>query len=116
MSSRPSSNTPSNHAVQPGLQYDPKPAHGKNAPAPVFESWGRYPRFAADVTPVYWTTDFPLARAPLGRMLPVGMGRSYGDSCLLEDGTLIATRALDRLLSFNPETGPVALRSRHHIC
>jgi len=38
-------------------------------------------------------------------MLPVGLGRSYGDVCLLKDGTLLATRALDRLLAFDPQTG-----------
>jgi FAD/FMN-containing dehydrogenase len=38
-------------------------------------------------------------------MLPVGMGRSYGDVCLLEGGTLYRTRGLDRLLAFDPQTG-----------
>jgi FAD/FMN-containing dehydrogenase len=38
-------------------------------------------------------------------MLPVGVGRSYGDVCLLDGGTLLTTRGLDRLLEFNPETG-----------
>jgi FAD/FMN-containing dehydrogenase len=57
------------------------------------------------MAPIYWTTDFPLSRPPLTKMLAVGMGRSYGDSCLLANGTLVAARGLDRLLSFNPETG-----------
>ena len=38
-------------------------------------------------------------------MLPVGMGRSYGDSCLLDGGTLLAARGLDRFISFNPASG-----------
>jgi len=38
-------------------------------------------------------------------MLPVGAGRSYGDVCLLDGGTLLSTRGLDRLLHFDPETG-----------
>jgi FAD/FMN-containing dehydrogenase len=37
--------------------------------------------------------------------LPVGMGRSYGDVCLLKDGTLLPTTGMDRLLSFDEETG-----------
>ena len=38
-------------------------------------------------------------------MLPVGAGRSYGDVCLLDGGTLLKTRGMDRLLHFAPETG-----------
>src|ERR1700744_4306218 len=80
----------------------------KTAP-PAFESWGRYPKHRADVVPLYWTSEFPLPEPPpdtLQRpMLPVGMGRSYGDSCLLKGGTLLAARGLDRFISFNPANG-----------
>jgi FAD/FMN-containing dehydrogenase len=38
-------------------------------------------------------------------MLPVGAGRSYGDVCLLEGGTLLPTRGLDKLLHFDRGTG-----------
>ena len=38
-------------------------------------------------------------------MLAVGMGRSYGDVCLLQNGTLLRTPNLDRLISFDGETG-----------
>ena len=38
-------------------------------------------------------------------MLPVGLGRSYGDVCLLNGGTLLNSAGLSRLISFNPETG-----------
>jgi FAD/FMN-containing dehydrogenase len=72
---------------------------------PKFESWGRYPTLQADVIPLNWATDFPLKSAPTTAMLPVGAGRSYGDVCLLDQGTLLATRGLDRLLHFDPETG-----------
>ena len=73
---------------------------------PQFESWGRYPRHAAAVIPLHWQGDFPavLERAP-GSALPVGMGRSYGDVCLLEDGTLLQTTGMDRLLAFDPVSG-----------
>ncbi len=33
------------------------------------------------------------------------MGRSYGDVCLLQNGTLLRTPNLDRLISFDPQTG-----------
>jgi FAD/FMN-containing dehydrogenase len=75
-------------------------------PGPSFESWGRYPKYNANVIPMHWQQDFPANIA--GRhngVLPVGMGRSYGDSCLLQDGNLLLTTAMNRLLSFDPETG-----------
>lgn len=72
---------------------------------PRFESWGRYPTLQANVVPLSWTTDFPLAHPPATKMLPVGAGRSYGDVCLLENGTLLRTRGMDRLLQFDPLTG-----------
>ena len=73
--------------------------------APQFESWGRYPKMQADVVPLHWTTDFPLPQAPATKVLPVGLGRSYGDVCLLEHGTLLQTSGMDRLLHFDAATG-----------
>ena len=35
----------------------------------------------------------------------MGMGRSYGDVCLLKDGTLLQTTGMNRLLEFDPQTG-----------
>ena len=50
----------------------------------TFESWGRYPKYAAHLVPQHWQSDFPANIAGLHNgALPVGMGRSYGDSCLL---------------------------------
>lgn len=37
--------------------------------------------------------------------LVYGMGRSYGDSCLNDDGCLWLSAGLDRFLGFDPETG-----------
>ena len=71
-----------------------------------FESWGRYPRYDAHLIPMHWQQDFPANIAGLHNgALAVGMGRSYGDSCLLKDGNLVVTTAMNRLLSFDPESG-----------
>ncbi|MGH9582759.1 MAG: FAD-binding protein, partial [Bryobacteraceae bacterium] len=76
-----------------------------------FESWGRYPKLDANVVPLNWSCDFPLRPPPATRMLPVGAGRSYGDVCLLDHGTLLRTRGprlsggMDRLLDFDRQTG-----------
>ncbi|GAB3348404.1 FAD-binding oxidoreductase [Lysobacter tyrosinilyticus] len=40
-----------------------------------------------------------------GTALPFGNGRSYGDSCLNPDGTLLRARSLDRFIAFDPATG-----------
>jgi FAD/FMN-containing dehydrogenase len=72
---------------------------------PGFESWGRYPTLESDLKPLYWTTDFPLREPPVTKMLAVGAGRSYGDVCLLDRGTLLPTRGLDKLLHFDAQTG-----------
>ncbi len=73
--------------------------------APQFESWGRYPKMQADVVPLHWTTDYPLPEKPATKVLPVGLGRSYGDVCLLDHGTLLETSGMDRLLHFDAATG-----------
>jgi len=70
-----------------------------------FESWGRYPPIETEVLPLHWMSDFQAARLPQGDLLPVGMGRSYGDVCLLDHGTLLTARGLDRLIEFDAETG-----------
>jgi FAD/FMN-containing dehydrogenase len=73
--------------------------------APAFSSWGRYPVYQANLVPLFWQQDFPPFVPPHNGMLPVGLGRSYGDVCLLKDGNLLCTRPLDRLLAFDPQTG-----------
>src|SRR5688572_28568573 len=40
-------------------------------------------------------------------LLAYGNGRSYGDVCLNERGYLIDTRGLDRILSFDADSGVV---------
>ena len=72
---------------------------------PSFESWGRYPRLQANFVPLHWTSDFPLPSSPGTSMLPVGLGRSYGDVCLLEGGTLLGSTGLSRLVAFDPQCG-----------
>ena len=72
---------------------------------PQFESWGRFPKLFAEVRPLFWKEDFPASIAAGTKILAVGMGRSYGDVCLLQHGTLLTTPNLDRLISFDSGTG-----------
>ena len=65
-------------------------------------SWGRWPRYEQHIIPV--TNRFePLPQA--APMLVFGNGRSYGDVCLNAGGTLLATRSLDRFISFDATSG-----------
>ena len=79
---------------------------------PSFESWGRYPRHNARVVQLHWQSDFPgILAGSHDSALPVGMGRSYGDVCLLNGGTLLQTTGMNRLLDFDPETGILTAES-----
>lgn len=71
----------------------------------TFESWGRYPRLPARVLPIADPDDFPPVLPPGGKMLAVGNGRSYGDVCLLENGTLVPTRPMRKVLGLDDQTG-----------
>jgi len=66
-------------------------------------SWGRYPRLPQQLyTPSH--RDAPLPPGPEA-WLPYGNGRSYGDSCQNEGGTLLHTRRLDHYIDFDPASG-----------
>ena len=69
-------------------------------------SWGRVDRFAHRVVRPAFLPDAGPALQDLGpSVLPFGMGRSYGDSCLNRDGGLLDTRGLDRFIAFDAATG-----------
>ncbi|HTH53817.1 MAG TPA: FAD-binding oxidoreductase [Edaphobacter sp.] len=90
----------------PTSQSHSRVAEGSTPTKPAFESWGRYPTYNAKVIPLHWQGDFPAVAQNLHNgILPVGLGRSYGDVCLLKDGNLLATPGMNRIISFDPETG-----------
>ncbi len=67
-------------------------------------SWGNYPKVehAAVVAMPWRHVALPAAQ---GSLLPGGLARSYGDSCLNEGGTLLTTARLDHLMEFDREAG-----------
>src|ERR1700754_3057389 len=92
--------------VEPETPVAARSAAREERGGPVFESWGRYPKYGARVVPLRWQDEFPAVLNGLhDSALPVGMGRSYGDVCLLKDGTLLQTTGMNRLLSFDAATG-----------
>src|SRR4051812_3007977 len=71
-----------------------------------YQSWGHYPKATPRaVIPIDWRDDLPDLSAPPVSVLPYAYGRSYGDSCLNDDGTLLDVSGLRRFIHFDAETG-----------
>lgn len=67
-------------------------------------SWGNYPDAPEQqVRSFSWRTN--TLPATTTRLLPRGLGRSYGDVCLNDHGTLLDTSALSHLISFDASSG-----------
>ncbi len=66
-------------------------------------SWGRLSPSPCEVIAPAWQDECRLPGEKT--ILPFGLGRSYGDSCLLTEGTIIDTSHLNRIISFDEKTG-----------
>jgi FAD/FMN-containing dehydrogenase len=72
----------------------------------TYESWGRYPRVTPKkVVPIYWRDEGLQWSHSTVPVLAYGLGRSYGDSCLNENGILIDTLGLSRFIAFDEKNG-----------
>ncbi|GCE25645.1 FAD-linked oxidase [Dictyobacter alpinus] len=70
------------------------------------QSWGRYPSVKNNqILPVYWRNELPDLASIDQSILPYGYGRSYGDSCLNEDGVSVDISHLKNFISFDTERG-----------
>jgi FAD/FMN-containing dehydrogenase len=77
-----------------------------------YTSWGRFPQIRQQGIPLRWRSDPLPARLPdTESLLPYGNGRSYGDVCLNRGGTVLDTRALNRFIHFDAETGVLRCES-----
>lgn len=73
------------------------------------QSWGRYPPASQNVVRLQdRNAPFPTVA---GHALPRGNGRSYGDVCLDDGGTLLDARGLDRFITFDQVTGVLRCES-----
>src|SRR5690348_13146349 len=71
-------------------------------PLPL-QSWGLYPPARQQATRIY--DRFVRLPGFENHALPRGNGRSYGDVCLDDGGTLLDARGLDRFIAFDDCTG-----------
>ena len=69
------------------------------------QSWGRVGAPAHHLLTPRTIAQARTAIAQSGAWLAHGMGRSYGDVALNSGGTLISTRALDRFVAFDRDSG-----------
>lgn len=67
-------------------------------------SWNRYPKISPASIHRLHDRSAPLPSSNTA-LLAYANGRSYGDVCLNEDGTLLLTRGLDRFIAFDPYAG-----------
>ncbi len=84
------------------------------APTSRILSWGRYPKIAHQhVHKPAWNDQVAdiLRSSADGSLLPYGLGRSYGDSCLNPGRELIDCRRLNRVLGFDESTGMLRCES-----
>ncbi|TKT80062.1 FAD-binding oxidoreductase [Aquamicrobium sp. LC103] len=73
--------------------------------APVYQSFGRTTSASRRAIPAQEAIRL-LQTVPSGvSLLPYGNGRSYGDTCLNFEGTLVDMRTMNRILDFDAESG-----------
>jgi FAD/FMN-containing dehydrogenase len=92
------------------LAAAPRKQPATSPPVTTIVSWGRYPKIAHQhVHRPAWNDQLPeiLKAAAPGSLLPYGLGRSYGDSCLNGGRELIDCCRLNRILGFDESTGMV---------
>jgi len=73
-----------------------------------YHSWGNYPnpsKLIQKVRTINSRNSIDLTVSENETLLPYGNGRSYGDSCLNDGGTLLHTRDLNQIIEFDSENG-----------
>ncbi len=69
-------------------------------------SFGRYPKpNGINIIKYNWYNDLLKFRNIEGEVLPYGLGKSYGDSCLLDGGTLLDISGINKFIDYDVNTG-----------
>ncbi|MDZ4789229.1 MAG: FAD-binding oxidoreductase [Blastochloris sp.] len=75
----------------------------------TLSSWGGNQSVGSKVYRTSWRSE-PLPKVST-KLLAYGMGRSYGDSCLLNNGTFIETHDLNHFISFDSSRGLIRVEA-----
>lgn len=75
-----------------------------------FDSWGKFPKVSQKSFMINEFENLPW-KDTSEYFLPRGNGRSYGDSCLIKDGTLLVTLKKDRFIEFDQIAGVIKCES-----
>jgi len=71
-----------------------------------YSSWGRYPKYKAyAIRHIFWRDEIPDLSLFDRTVLPYAYGKSYGDSCLNDNGYLIDTTGLSKFIEFDRKNG-----------
>ena len=71
-----------------------------------YKSWGLYPPSnPKDAVRLNWINDIPSINKIDAKILPYGLGRSYGDNCLNNDNVLLDTHGMSRFMNFDKQSG-----------
>ncbi|RME50329.1 MAG: FAD-binding oxidoreductase [Caldilineae bacterium] len=70
-----------------------------------YESWGRIHKYRHRIESIAWRSDDLRLDHFDAPVLPYGLGRSYGDSCLNDGGILLDVTPLNRFIAFDREKG-----------
>jgi FAD/FMN-containing dehydrogenase len=72
-----------------------------------YECWGRFPKVIhlGEIVPPSVDKVHSSINSVNSSILPRGLGRSYGDCCLNENGYLLSTRWLNKFYTFDSNTG-----------
>ena len=77
----------------------------RESPVDHYESWGRCFHYHHQLEKLSWLPDRLSFIPDEVKALPYAYGRSYGDSCLNDQGLLIDTSGLTRLMHFDRSKG-----------
>lgn len=76
----------------------------------TFQSWGRLPSVTQKTIIPRWRSGLSIDKLD-SSLLPYGRGRSYGDSCLNDQGTICVTSRLNHFIHFDRQQGIVRCES-----
>jgi FAD/FMN-containing dehydrogenase len=77
-----------------------------------YNSWGLFPKYApSKVVQLFWRNEIPEMLSWNASLLPYGLGKSYGDVCLNDNGILIDCIRLNHFIYFDRQQGILCCES-----